>query len=208
MTALPASALATRYDALNAVLFWPAGGSGRLRQCLVDTLDIRRGHRALELGCGTGQVTARLLDAGARVVGVDALPDMLDGARRRAPAATLIEGDIIDTDVGGDYHRVVLSFVLHNFHAAERVAVLRRAASALAPNGRIGVLDWAEPDGRVRAWLWRQVLTQIEPSTAVVEVLAGQLDDDIAAAGLRIDRQQPVAGSRVQILVCSKEFDR
>ncbi len=85
--------VARLYDLLNAVLFAPSGGSGRLRQQLVDALAPAAGDRVLELGCGTGQVTERLLAAGARVVAVDALPEMLEGARRRAPEAEYVVGE-------------------------------------------------------------------------------------------------------------------
>lgn len=85
--------LGTTYDLINTAIFLPSGGSGRLRQELVDALEITPGERVLELGCGSGQVTARLLDAGARVVAVDALTAMIDAARRRAPQATFVHGD-------------------------------------------------------------------------------------------------------------------
>jgi ubiquinone/menaquinone biosynthesis C-methylase UbiE len=194
-------ALATRYDAINTVLFLPSGGSRRLRQSLVDALEVRAGQRVLDLGCGTGQVTARLLAAGAEVVAVDALPEMLAGARRRAPDAMLVEGNIIDIDVGDGYDRVVLSFVLHNFDAEGRVQLLRRAADALAPTGRIGVLDWALPAGRARAALWRRLLAALEPSPTVPQILDGALAVEVPAAGLQVDDHRPTAGGRAQILV-------
>jgi len=107
----------------------------------VGALDVRPGQRVLELGCGTGQVTAELLAGGADVVAVDALPAMLDGARRRAPGATYVHGDVLLAELGGGYHRVVLSFLLHNFDQNSRVRLLRRAAAALAGGGRVGILD-------------------------------------------------------------------
>jgi ubiquinone/menaquinone biosynthesis C-methylase UbiE len=201
----PSLSLATRYDAINTVIFLPAGGSQRLRQKLVDTLEVQAGQRALDLGCGTGQVTARLLAAGAEVVAVDALAEMLAAARRRAPGATLVEGDVVEADVGGGFDRVVLSFVLHNFDAAGRVRLLRRAAAALAPNGRIGVLDWALPPGRARAAAWRRFLTALEPSATVGDVLDGALHADIRTAGLHIRQHHPAAGGRAQILVLGEE---
>ncbi|MFC5136778.1 class I SAM-dependent methyltransferase [Actinomycetospora rhizophila] len=198
---MPAMSLARRYDALNAALFWSSGGSRRVRQRLPDTLEVEHGHHVLDLGAGTGQMTALLLEAGASVVAVDGMPSMLEGARRRAPAATLVEGDVLDADVGGDFDRVVLSFVLHNFDAEARVRLLRRAASALAVGGRVGVLDWALPPGRRRAALWRRVLAVIEPSPTVSDLLDGALETDIARAGLRAVRHEPVAGGRGQVLV-------
>lgn len=196
-------ALATTYDALNTALFLPSGGSGRLRQSLVDAIDVRPGHRILELGCGTGQVTARLLAAGATVVAVDAMDAMLIGARRRAPGATFIEGDAFESDVGGDYDRAVLSFVLHNFDSTDRIRLLRRTAAALGPDGRIGVLDWALPDGRVKAALWRRFLHRLEPGPAG-DLLDGALDAESPAAGLRTAHRRPAAGGRAQILVLSR----
>jgi ubiquinone/menaquinone biosynthesis C-methylase UbiE len=196
--------LSTRYDAVNAALFLPTGGSGRLRQELVDALDVGPGQRVLELGCGTGLVTARLLAAGATVVALDGLPGMLEGARRRAPDATYVVGDAIDTDVGGDYDRVVLSFVLHNFDAEGRVRLLRRAATALAPDaadGRVGVLEWARPPGARTGRWWRRFLAALEPSPTVPEILDGALEAEVPAAGLRVLRRRRVAGRRAQVLV-------
>jgi 2-polyprenyl-3-methyl-5-hydroxy-6-metoxy-1,4-benzoquinol methylase len=42
----------------------------------------------LDLGCGTGLVTELLVDEGAEVTGIDRMPDVLEGARRRAPTSS------------------------------------------------------------------------------------------------------------------------
>lgn len=196
--------LPAAYDALNAALFLTAGGSGRLRQALVDALDVRPGHRVLELGCGTGQVTKRLTVAGAEVIAVDALPAMLRRARRRAPAATFITGDAVSAEVGAGYHRVVLSFLLHNFDEEGRVRLLRRALTALVDGGRIGILDWRAADGHVRAAVWRSLLRAIEPSPTVAEIVDGALDRDIPAAGLSVHTDRAVAGGRARILIVER----
>jgi demethylmenaquinone methyltransferase/2-methoxy-6-polyprenyl-1,4-benzoquinol methylase len=196
--------LDTKYDAINALLFLP-GGSTRLRRRLVDAIGVGPNHRVLELGCGTGQVTSILVDSGAEVVGVDAMEDMLVGARRRAPTATLVLGDAIDVDVGRDYDRVIVSFVLHNFEEDGRRQLLRRAAATLAPNGLVGVLDWAEPSGRLAGKLWRRFLRRLEPSPTVTQILDGALERDLPAAGLRIDRRAIAAGGRAAILVAGRQ---
>jgi SAM-dependent methyltransferase len=198
---------ATLYDIVNRAIFLPWGGTQRLRQRLVDALEVRPGHRVLELGCGTGQVTVRLLAADADVVAVDALPGMLDRARTRAPGATFLEGDVITSPVGGGFDRVVLSFLLHNFDGPGRVRVLRRAERALALGGRIGVLEWALPPGRVRARLWRRFVGTLEPSATAREVLDGALDADIAAADLAIADRRSAVGGRAQVLVLRRQAD-
>lgn len=191
----------TKYDLLNAALFLPAGGSNRLRRRFVRALDVRPGHRVLELGCGTGQVTAQLVAAGAEVTAVDALPEMLDTARRRAPGATFVEGDLTALDAGADHDRVVLSFVLHNFDAATRQAVLRRSRQSLRDGGLISVLDWAPAGSGFTGGVRRRLVTAIEPSPTAGELLDGALADDIAAAGLQVQHRQRVANGRAEILV-------
>jgi ubiquinone/menaquinone biosynthesis C-methylase UbiE len=195
--------LAVRYDAINTAIFLPSGGSGRLRQRLVDPLHIQPGHRVLELGCGTGQVTTRLCASGAEVVAVDGLAEMVARARRRAPEATFIESDVRDAPVGASFDRVVLSFLLHNFDATGRRQVLAKAQSVLAPGGRVGILEWALPAGHRRAALWRRFLGRLEPSPAVAEILDGALSEDLDEAGLRIDHHRPVAGGRVALIVAA-----
>lgn len=168
-----------------------------------EALDVRPGHRVLELGCGTGQVTARLVAAGAEVVAVDALPAMLVSTRRRAPSATFVEGDANDAEVGANHDHVVLSFVLHNFDAEVRTRLLRRAASALAPSGRIGVLDWALPRGRLRGVLWRRFLRALEPSPTVRELLHGALDraSSRLAHGSKHASESPAAERRSSLIL-------
>jgi trans-aconitate methyltransferase len=42
----------------------------------------QRGERILDLGCGTGHLTAQIADSGAEVVGVDRSPEMIAAARK------------------------------------------------------------------------------------------------------------------------------
>lgn len=193
--------IGTKYDLLNAALFLPAGGSNRLRRRFVRALDVRPGHRVLELGCGTGQVTAQILAAGAQVTAVDALPEMLDTARRRAPGATFVEGDLTALDAGEDHDRVVLSFVLHNFDAATRQAVLRRSRQSLRDGGLIGVLDWAPAGEGFAGGVRRRLVTAIEPSPTAGELLDGALAGDVDRASLEVQHRRGVANGRAEILV-------
>ena len=193
--------LATAYDLVNTAIFLPAGGSRRLRRTFVQHLGVKPSERVLELGCGTGQVTAELVATGASVVAVDRLGEMLTAARVRAPGATFLEGDIGDGTPHGHYDVGVLSFVLHSFDTAGRVELLGRTAASLAPGGRIGILDWSSPSPGVRAQLWRRFLHRLEPSPNVADLLSGVLPGDVAAAGLVVRTTMLLAGGRVQLLV-------
>ena len=51
------------------------------RVSLFELLAPRPGERVLDLGCGTGHLTARIAEAGADVVGIDASAEMVEQAR-------------------------------------------------------------------------------------------------------------------------------
>ena len=196
-----AAPIARKYDAVNTAIFLSAGGSQRLRRSFVSYLDVHADQRVLELGCGTGQVTAALIAAGASVVAVDRLPEMVAAARRRAPVATFIEDDVTTVAPAGTFDVVVLSFLLHSFDAAGRRALLRRSVAALVPGGRVGILDWSSPRDPLRRSLWRRFVARLEPSPTALEVVGGALRADLAAEGLSVQRSRPVAGHRAEILV-------
>ena len=52
---------------------------------LVELLDPRPGERVLDAGCGTGQLTARIAESGADVVGIDNSPEMVGHRRPELP---------------------------------------------------------------------------------------------------------------------------
>jgi SAM-dependent methyltransferase len=64
------------YEKNGAFVHGLAGG-------VLEWLDAKPSERILDLGCGDGQLTQRLVSAGASVVGVDASPEMLVAARAR-----------------------------------------------------------------------------------------------------------------------------
>jgi len=51
------------------------------------------GERILDLGCGDGQLTARIAAAGAVVSGVDASPEMVAAARSRGVGSTVAQAE-------------------------------------------------------------------------------------------------------------------
>src|ERR1700719_680069 len=54
-----------------------------LGQPVLDLLQPLPGERILDLGCGDGVLTEKLVALGAKVVGIDNAPDMIAGARQR-----------------------------------------------------------------------------------------------------------------------------
>jgi SAM-dependent methyltransferase len=56
-------------------------------------------HSVLDAGCGTGRVAIELDSRGITVAGIDADPEMLATARRKAPDLEWIDGDLTAADL-------------------------------------------------------------------------------------------------------------
>jgi trans-aconitate methyltransferase len=101
---------------------------------LVDLLDPKPGERILDLGCGTGHLTAKIAATGARVVGLDHSAEMLAQARAAYPEQEFIQGDARDFGFAEPFDAVYSNAVLHWVRPPE--AVVRCVRDALRPRGR------------------------------------------------------------------------
>jgi SAM-dependent methyltransferase len=63
-----------------------------LGQPVLDLLKVTPGERILDLGCGDGVLTEKILALGAEVVGVDSSPDMVEAAKSRGLDARMVSG--------------------------------------------------------------------------------------------------------------------
>ena len=70
-----------RYDAGMRVV--TLGCVGSVHEAVAALAAPAPGARVLEIGCGTGAVTERLVARGARVTALDQNPEMMEGARAR-----------------------------------------------------------------------------------------------------------------------------
>ena len=101
---------------------------------LVELLDPRPGERVLDAGCGTGQLTARIAESGAGVVGIDNSPEMVDTAGRNYPGLRFETVDVRDLPYRAEFDAVFSNAVLHWVLPPEAaVEAIRRA---LKPGGR------------------------------------------------------------------------
>lgn len=115
------------YETKHAVVFKAAAG-------LVDLLAPATNERILDLGCGTGQLTADIARRGARVIGIDQSQEMIDQAQKNFPDVWFEVGDATTFKTTQPLDAVFSNAVLHWIkRPADAIA---RIWDALRPGGR------------------------------------------------------------------------
>ncbi|MEV6603025.1 class I SAM-dependent methyltransferase [Kutzneria sp. NPDC051319] len=179
------------YDAFTALL-----GAAKVHGALIDQAELAAGHRVLEIGCGTGNVTVRTkrIHPDVELVGSD--PDPLALARARRKARNL-NGIRFEQGYGqqlpyadGSFDRVLSALMFHHLDHDTKVATAAEVARVLRPGGRLHLVDFVGHAHGIHGFLAQRM------------VKAAHLDDDLAqllgAAGLDCERtatrRHPVLG--------------
>ena len=133
---------------------FPFAGYERVLARVVELANPAPGMAVLELGPGTGNLTARLVARGAAVWALDFSAEMLARARARVPAAHFAGANLLG-DFPPDFHRpfdaVVSTYTFHEFPLPDKLALLRRLfASHLRPGGAVVIGDIGFPTAAAR----------------------------------------------------------
>jgi demethylmenaquinone methyltransferase / 2-methoxy-6-polyprenyl-1,4-benzoquinol methylase len=130
----------------------------RWRKAAVGAVGAAPDERVLDVACGTGLVSAALVERwGCRVVGLDQSAAMLGRARARAAAnprlaerASFIEGEAESLPFAdGEFDHLTFTYLLR--YVEDPAATLRELARVVKPGGRVSSLEFCVPAG---AWLW------------------------------------------------------
>jgi ubiquinone/menaquinone biosynthesis C-methylase UbiE len=160
---------ASVYDWLSpAMMFFQ---EARINRSAARGLDPRPSDTVLDVGCATGAMTLEVGDwldgaKGGLAVGIDASPEMIGRARRKAA------GRPCRFDLGAAEHlpygdatfdKAVSTFFFHHLCLQDKLAALREIHRVLRPEGRLVIADVDTPyttvgrmSCRIAQWFFRQ----------------------------------------------------
>jgi demethylmenaquinone methyltransferase/2-methoxy-6-polyprenyl-1,4-benzoquinol methylase len=130
----------------------------RWRKAAVEAVEAGTEDRILDVACGTGLVSAALVERwGCRVVGLDQSAAMLGRARTRAAAdprlagrVSFIEGEAESLPFAdGEFDHLTFTYLLR--YVEDPAATQRELARVVKPGGHVSSLEFCVPSG---AWLW------------------------------------------------------
>jgi demethylmenaquinone methyltransferase / 2-methoxy-6-polyprenyl-1,4-benzoquinol methylase len=160
--------VAGRYDALNSVM--TAGLHHRWRERAAERTELGPGDSALDVCCGTGDLTLALASRVApdgKVIGCDFSEPMLDLAREKS-AARAADGvrfewaDVLQLPYDGErFDAISVGFGVRNL--ADLGRGLREMARVLKPGGRLVILEITQPTRPPLAWFYSLWFDRIVP---------------------------------------------
>jgi SAM-dependent methyltransferase len=117
----------------NAADYARVGGFvAELGAAALDLLDPQQGERIVDLGCGEGTLTRKIVERGAVVLGIDNSPEMIEAARANGIDAILMDAEDLpfSSEFDAAFSNATLHWVLDKEQAAR--AIFR----SLKPGGR------------------------------------------------------------------------
>lgn len=150
--------IAERYDLITRVLSF--GLDQRWKRRLVQATAAGPGTRALDLACGTGDITFQLAARGASVTGLDITTAMLSLARAKPNGHSIrwVAGDMTSLPMpDASVDVMTTGYGLRNVPDLPRA--LREAHRVLADGGCLASLDFNRPESRVVRAVYLAYLT-------------------------------------------------
>jgi putative AdoMet-dependent methyltransferase len=204
--AYDADVAASAADGAAGGVGFPFAGYDRVLARVAELADLAPGMAVLELGPGTGNLTARLAERGAAVWALDFSAEMLARARARVPAAYFAQAHLLG-DYPPDFHRpfdrVVSTYTFHEFPLPDKLALLRRLfTDHLRPGGAVVIGDIGFPTAAARDALrdaagegWDDeyywIMDEVEPALHEAEFVVSWAQLSSCGVVLSVSRPRP-----------------
>ena len=133
------SIVARGYNALGEdYVAWAGSFADPARQRMLDEFSARLapGALVLDIGCGPGVPSTRILADRFAVTGVDISETQLDAARRNVPKASFVRGDLMHVDFPADsFDGVTAFYSIPHVPREEHGQLFQRVSRWLVPGG-------------------------------------------------------------------------
>ena len=174
----------------------PTARTGRRApaRALVDFAGVGVGGKVLDVGCGPGALTARLLSVGADVAAIDPSPPFIDAIRVRFPDVDVRRGTAEELPYDTAAFDAALAQLVVHF-MTDPVVGLRQMARVTRRGGVIAACVWDGPTGAV-APFWdavHMIDPEVEDEALLSGARMGHLTELFEAAGLRDVEEDSIA---------------
>lgn len=145
--------------------------SRRLAPRFLAWLQVPPGRRWLDVGCGTGALSAAILDhcAPAALTGIEPSEGFLETARRRlAGRATLHHASATQIPLGAAAVDAVVSGLVLNF-VPDQPAALAEMTRVTAPGGTVGAYVWDYAGGMELMRRFWDAAVELDPAAAKLD---------------------------------------
>lgn len=147
----------SRYDLGIKII--TLGRINRVYDRLVES--IKPGYSVLDIGCGTGNLTVRILGKGAKVVGIDVNPDMIRIAKQKIEksgfqdSAEFREEGVseLSSESDSEFDAVVSGLCFSELSNDERKFALKQIYRILKPGGLLLLADETQPNNFLKKLL-------------------------------------------------------
>jgi putative AdoMet-dependent methyltransferase len=134
---------------------YPFAGYDEVVEGVVALAQFKPDHTVLDIGAGTGNLTAKLVEMAGDVWGTDFSENMLAKARQKVSQARFVRWDMQDDwppELPAQFDRIVSTYALHHLDDEAKVCFLTGLATKrLRPAGHVVIGDIAFPDDRAQA---------------------------------------------------------
>lgn len=126
---------------------YPFAGYKKVLNAIYQAVLRRKSPTVLDIGFGTGTLTAKLYEMGCQIWGQDFSDRMLALAQPKMPEARLFQGDFtqgLHPDLQDrKYDFIVSTYALHHLTVPQKLPFLKELLSHLNPGGRLLIGDVA-----------------------------------------------------------------